>query len=376
MEKSKIYCFFPLASIGGTELVHLDILKALNIYQKKIYIRYRVNPWKGMAYKNSREAHQDGIQLLTFFKRYGSVTFLSYFLEAPRFGRWIRNYFIKRLAKKINKEANPIIIFWHRESIDFLWPYLNSHVKIIDIVHNNSNNEKPDAYYLNNEWAPRINLRVLVDIGLRKWIDKLYKEAYYPENLFDRIHVINHKVNIPSSRPVKAMDPFNVLFVGRDVQEKRFDLFLLLANRLVNNPAISFHVVGIENKEGHYPNIQWHGILIDRDEIELIYKQAHVLVLTSSSEGFPKVIAESMAFGCVPIVTSVGAIPETLSHEENSFLTHPDNCVKETEDYILYLSENKDKYGEHAEKAYFYTKENFDAQRFNEAWQELIQSVG
>ena len=50
------------------------------------------------------------------------------------------------------------------------------------------------------------------------------------------------------------------------------------------------------------PKILMLGAL-NREEIFQIYKESHAIILLSKSEGFPKVIMEAGAFGCVPIVS-------------------------------------------------------------------------
>jgi len=375
---SKLFFFFPLASIGGTERVHLDVLNALSDYDKEIYIRYRRNPWKGMAYRKSREANVEGIQLLPEFKKHGTVHIVSRFLEAPRCGRLIGAWFTKRLTKKINACENPIVVFWHRESIAFLWEHLAPHVKIIDIIHNNSNNDSPDATYLTMDWASRLNARVLVHQGLMKFIAPLYEKELQLNDLTSRLTVIPHGVPIPDSMPNKTSDGFHVLFVGRNAQEKRFPLFLEIAKRLATNTTIHFHVVGIEpsNDSMEQENIQWHGVISDKKSLEALYRYCHVLILTSSSEGFPMVIAEAMASGCVPIVTSVGAIPNLLQHGKEVFLTSPDHCVNESVDIINALINDPERFNEQAKKAYIYACKHFDLTRFTLDWRTFIQSLG
>ncbi len=375
MSKPRIFFFFPLASVGGTERVHLDVLNALSNYPKEIFIRYRVNPWKGEAFKKHVEGKKEGVQLKSEFEAFGKLTFLSNYLEAPRFGSLISAWYIKRLVKKINACSNPIVIFWKRESIDFIWYHLAPHVKIIDIVHNNSNNNTPDASYLLNDWAPRINHRVLVNAGLMKWITPLYQEQDYPMELMQRISFINHQVTIPAELPTKAKDDFHVLFVGRESKEKRISLFFEIAEHFSYNPRIKFHAVGVEPGVNTPTNVKCLGVITRKESIEHVYENSHVLVLTSESEGFPKVISEAMAFGCVPIVTAVGAIPEVLIHGEQAMLTDPMKCVDETVHCLSSLLEDHTQYETLSKNAYLYAKEEFDTNRFNNGWRALIQTL-
>ena len=59
---------------------------------------------------------------------------------------------------------------------------------------------------------------------------------------------------------------------------------------------------------------------LKRHELNAIYESSHALVLPSRTEGFPKVVAEGAAFGCIPVVTNVSAIGQYLVHGRNGFL--------------------------------------------------------
>ncbi len=59
---------------------------------------------------------------------------------------------------------------------------------------------------------------------------------------------------------------------------------------------------------------------VNRDELVKLYSNAHVNILPSESEGFPKVIAEGAAYGCIPLVTDVSSIGQYIHHEQNGFL--------------------------------------------------------
>ena len=45
-------------------------------------------------------------------------------------------------------------------------------------------------------------------------------------------------------------------------------------------------------------------------ELNRLYRQAHFMVLPTSSEGWPKVVSEAMAFRVVPVIGAVSCIPE------------------------------------------------------------------
>lgn len=55
---------------------------------------------------------------------------------------------------------------------------------------------------------------------------------------------------------------------------------------------------------------------IDREKVIEIYEASHLLLLPSTaSEGFPKVIAEGANFGCVPVVSDVSSITQYINYE-------------------------------------------------------------
>lgn len=50
------------------------------------------------------------------------------------------------------------------------------------------------------------------------------------------------------------------------------------------------------------------------------YQTSHFLILPSKSEGWPKVVAEAMFWGCVPIVSKVSCVPYMLGYGERGIL--------------------------------------------------------
>ena len=57
-----------------------------------------------------------------------------------------------------------------------------------------------------------------------------------------------------------------------------------------------------------------------RETVLKAYQSSHFLILPSKSEGWPKVVAEAMFWGCVPIVSKVSCVPYMLDYGERGIL--------------------------------------------------------
>lgn len=75
---------------------------------------------------------------------------------------------------------------------------------------------------------------------------------------------------------------------------------------------------------------------VERNTVKEAYKQSHFLLFISKSEGWPKVVAESMCLGCLPISTKVSCVPYMLGNGKRGSLVVPEMkvIVKEIETYL------------------------------------------
>jgi len=74
--------------------------------------------------------------------------------------------------------------------------------------------------------------------------------------------------------------------------------------------------IGDHNLSGF---VKLHGN--QREEtVRKAYQSAHFLVLPSQSEGWPKVVAEAMFWGCFPIASGVSCVPYMLDHNRRGLL--------------------------------------------------------
>lgn len=74
------------------------------------------------------------------------------------------------------------------------------------------------------------------------------------------------------------------------------------------------------------------------DTIEKAYKEGHFLILPSKSEGWPKVVAEAMFWGVIPIATKISCVPWMLDFGQRGLLLN----MNLNEDINMIISSIKD----------------------------------
>lgn len=57
-----------------------------------------------------------------------------------------------------------------------------------------------------------------------------------------------------------------------------------------------------------------------KEAIEQAYKESHFLILASKSEGWPKVVAEAMFWGCLPLTTNVSCVNYMIDNQKRGKL--------------------------------------------------------
>ena len=119
-------------------------------------------------------------------------------------------------------------------------------------------------------------------------------------------------------------------FVGRLEEEKGVGLLIEAFKKLTEVEKANIttiHIVGDGKAKQNYVEstlesglpFKFHGFL-SRNDVHDIYKKTNAIVLPSASEGFPKVIAEAMNYGCLPIVSNVSSIGHYVQSDYNGFL--------------------------------------------------------
>jgi glycosyltransferase involved in cell wall biosynthesis len=143
-----------------------------------------------------------------------------------------------------------------------------------------------------------------------------------------------------------------ILFLGNVIYRKGLHTLL----EAINNQSSAFKVdvVGSLTSEPIYvkqiqefvraknlsSQISFHSAL-DKEPLIEKFKQAHVLVVPSSYEGFGIVYLEGMCFGLPAIGTTAGAANEIITDGVDGFLVEPENA-DELADRLGFLNEKWD----------------------------------
>lgn len=149
----------------------------------------------------------------------------------------------------------------------------------------------------------------------------------------DRVTVVYHGVPDPFGSEGAPIRERIALTVGQvihgNLERKGMRPFVEAASDL---PDVRFVLAGswaddsVELLRAHAPpNVRFTGWISD-EELNELYRSASVYVQASRHEGFGLSLAEGMLAGCIPVVTSVGALPEVVG-DVGVTVEHPDGVL-------------------------------------------------
>jgi glycosyltransferase involved in cell wall biosynthesis len=178
--------------------------------------------------------------------------------------------------------------------------------------------DEPVSYRMQREWAERRLLHRGVVTVNGDW-------PAQPAHVHSFLNPCLTDEEVDDGRAVAAAKrlaaPVRLLFVGRLDRDKGVDDILAAAARLVQaGVPFELDLVGDGPRIEEYRRtaaalaapVRIHGWM-PRAAIGRLYAEAHLFLLPSASEGWPKVISEAMAYGVVPIASHVSSIPGILA---------------------------------------------------------------
>lgn len=160
------------------------------------------------------------------------------------------------------------------------------------------------------------------------------RRLWVPER---KIHVVPNAITLPQKYPCPTSRPRPpwVTFVGGTKPYKGLDVFLTAMGILARQRRdFAVHVVGThadsswETLLGSALELtHFHGAVPHAEVLRVLYATS-IFVLASRQESQPNALLEAMACGAAPVATSVGGVPEILTHERDGILIAPqDPCA-------------------------------------------------
>lgn len=351
---SSLFFFFPFFHVGGAEKVHAEIVTCLA--DRK--------PWVIFTKKSANSAFRD------LFDR-GARLFNLW-----SFCKYLYPLSVGVMAGFVNRHKNPVVFGANSLFYYLMVPYLKPGVRCIDLVHAFGAGVEDFSVYS----VQRLEARVVIN---RKTCDDMkgqYAAHGIDPSFAERIALIGNATRVPDRPPAKASaGPLTVLYVGRGSEEKRVHLVGRAARLCRERGIAACFVLAGELREAVDPAdrefCRFAGEVSDAGELEALYQEAHVLVITSSREGFPMTVMEGMANGAVPLCTAVGGIPEHVTHGVNGLLLadgSEDGIVEELVSTIERLANDGELLAGLSQAAFAYAREHFGGENFCAAYRQVI----
>lgn len=179
-----------------------------------------------------------------------------------------------------------------------------------------------------------------------------------------------HPVEI---REINKEEPMKMLFVGTLTSNKRPMLAIQVLEQL-RNSGIETQLILLgdgfqrDEVEDYLQTNKLTSVVhikgkVAPDDVIEYFKESHFLVFLSQSEGWPKVVAESMWWGCLPVTTNVSCVKQMIGDGTRGVLVEPEQemVVKSIEELI----NNPEKYKSMCEEAMTWSRQ-YHLERFEE----------
>lgn len=347
------FFFFSYSHIGGAEMVHAFITRVVKHCRPLIM-------FTGL--------HDKGGMIDRFETPFARN--IAAALYHPLYSSRTRNALLHSLAQ--NSET---VVFGSNS--EYFYNFILQTTKetyCVDLVH--------DVFYPQNEISRerlaallRLNTRLFVSNRAANATLEMYKANSVPSSHEKKMRVI-YNYCAPVSHVIRQWSPpFKVLYVGRDSREKRVDLVLDLAELLHRQGLpFDFIIAGDVKRKSLAPNVQFHGLILDREKLFSLYAQAHFVIITSESEGFPLSLMEGMAHGSIPLSTPVGDIPFHIRHLQNGLLCKSSVSMEVVEEMGGLLAQYRDLPLETmSANAVAYCRQNFSYEAFEKNYRNVLR---
>lgn len=364
-ESYEIYFFFPFYHTGGAEKVHAQIAQAFR--GRKVIIIF------------TRKSHNEGFREL-FTASGQTVLDISAYSDNKR-RYWDNLVWRGLVAQHINNQADKPVVFNGQCNFGYkVSPWINKDIRQLELIHSFNSFSQIRIPFL-----PFYHKTVMISQKAISDHREQYKRLGIPEYMAQRILYIRNGIPIPNDVVPKVFSgmKLTVLYAGRGTPEKRVHLVarIALACRAEKLP-VEFTFLG-DVRPYLDDNLaeagKFLGNISEQEKVDSIYRQSDILIITSSEEGFPMVVMEAMARGCIILATPVGDLPAHVHQNRQGFLfssiTDEEKIITEAVVFLKKLLSDRALGNIISTDNIAYAREHFGLHTFEDAYRSLIDSA-
>ncbi len=362
--KSGLFFFFDRYAMGGAQRIHLDILKSIPEYDKEVFFtrwspnKIFKNEFYAIPNADCRDIHI-WCDYLVF--RLFSVHYYSFY---------------------INRHSSPHVFGANSTFFYDMLPFIKKDAIRTELLHNFTFGKKGMEFFgLKNYHL--LDNRIVYDYYTKQNIEEQYASFHVDPAFLKRILFIEPGVDIPPEKRKSFDPPLKIICAGRGGPQKRIWLVNQIAESLIDlHAAVQFHFAGTlinELSEKLKAHSVLHGEISDPGQMNNLFCECDIALLTSSYEGFPMFIKESMVNGCIPVVTALPGNRMHLKDRDNCILIHEIHdekiLIQEGVQIITELTRDRNLCSRLSEQAYQYSKQHFSRDEFNKLYRKLLIPV-
>ena len=295
---------------------------------------------RGAFYNTLEEFHQywDRIDVITpWVKTPLSKLFDNVYAHTcQRRSKWFYFYWFQRKALELYKEekskfdlmtVQEFPPFYNGILARLLWekikvPYILEIHHIPGYPKASSLKEKFYLFLTKNLRNYKASKAVAFRVVNKKETPNFLKRMGVPEEKIKYIPSLY--INLETFRPIDVAKEYDLIFVGRLVENKGINLFLEVVKKLDAQAVI----VGAGPLEKDIKEkiktwklkVNFHGWAKDSQEVAELINKSRILVMPSYNEGGPRVVVEAMACGVPVLATSVGIVPDVIQDKQSGVI--------------------------------------------------------
>ncbi len=361
-EQYELFLIFPFYHIGGAEKVHAQIAAVAR--GKKCLVIF------------TRKSQND--LLLPQFKAAGHTIIDISFYTDNKTKYWNNLIYRGILSAHINKQPGKVMVFNGQSNFAYkLSRWIRHDIPQIELIHSLSS-----FSYIRIPFIRYYRDTIMISKNRISDHLELYRKFGIPETYDSRIKYILNGIPLPTQTFSKQFTGkgLNILYAGRDSIEKRVHIVRKIGMAcIVSNLPVTVSYMGDVSgviKTYEFDHEKFYGNVADTAQLNHIYESADVLLITSSEEGFPMVVMEGMARGCIILATPVGDMPVHIREGINGFLfsqvENEEKIIEEAQQLISKLVSDPVSCSAISENNIQYARTYFGLDKFEQHYQKLF----